>query len=453
MESTTQKKKIVILGGGFGGLKCAFLLDEQLKSSELFGSYELILADKNPYHTYTPMIYKAAAISENSISRTALQKAIAVPLSIIFQNKSVAVMQKTVTGIDVLNGDIHFQDGGVLKYDYLILALGSETNYFNIPGLKENSLQLKSFDDALAIRNAIWSQVKNRPSPVNELKIIIGGAGITGVELAGEIQLWLRQLKKTSEKFAAKVKFHEAEPHTESPRGFSGARVKIVEAMPTILPGFNEKIIKKVAGRLKKIGVDLLTNEFIEKAEPCKITLKSKKVLDYDVLIWTGGVKPVSLVNGLPLQKEERGRVKVINEMACLPQSDALKLYGKIYGLGDAVCFYNSKTNLPIPQLAQTAIEQAKIVSHNVMEDIKLTEGLIQKLHYKNYAPPESFPYIIPVGGKYAAVKLGPFIISGFLGWVLKELVELYYLIFNVLPARKAVKMWLEGLSIFIKND
>lgn len=432
------KKKIVILGGGFGGLKAAFLLSKKLTAADLLDKYELILVDKNSYHTYYPTLYEIATTSKNLASEIKLKEITTFSFTEIFENKPVSFLQKTVSELDLIEGDIHFFDGGKLGFDYLILALGSETNYFDIPGLKENSFALKSFLDAIRIRDEIWNKIESNQSK-SQLKIVIGGGGSTGVELAGEIKSWLCQLEKEFKECLVSL--------------------KIIEAGPTILPGFNEKIINKVTQRLRKIGVEIALNEAIEKVDKSnavgqgKIILKSGRIENFDILIWTGGTKAVSLMAALPLKKEKRGRAEVAGQMECLPQSEDLKLYGKIYGLGDSICFYNPETNRPIPQIAEAAIEQGKIAAHNIMEEIFVNEGFKKQARIKKYIPQKEYAYIIPIGGKYAVAKVGPIVFSGLGGWILKGLVELYYLLWNVLPPSQAIKIWLKGLKIFIQND
>ncbi len=431
-----EKKKIVILGAGFGGIKTAFLLCSKLKKIKLLDKYEINLVDRNAYHTYAPTLYEIATTSKDLANQVQLREIVTFNLKEIFEGKDINLLQKVITDIDLAEGDIHFApslagQAEKLKFDYLVIALGSETNYYGIPGLQENSLTLKSFKDALMIRDAIWEKVD---SGEKELKIVVGGGGSTGVELAGEIKSWLCQLD-------------EELKHCQ-------ASVKIIEGRETVLSGFDQRIVKKVMKRLKKIGVELLLNELIEKVEPKKITLKSKQVVDFDIFIWTGGVKASSIANALPLKKEEKKQqVQVADQMECLPQTSDLKLYGKIYGLGDAVCFYNPETNRPVPKVAEAAINQAYVIAHNLIEDIKVSEGLSKQAEHKKYHPEKEFPYVIPVGGKYAVAKVGNLVISGFFGWVLKGLVEIYYLLLNVLPPFQAFKIWLKGLRIFARND
>src|SRR3989338_3072215 len=130
-----NKKKIVILGAGFGGIKAAFEICKKLKKNRLEDKYKLILIDKNSYHTYTPILYEIATISKNLANQINLKKLAAFPLPEIFRGEKITLLQKTVSELDLIGGDIHFSGGERLKFDYLILALGSEISYFNIPGL------------------------------------------------------------------------------------------------------------------------------------------------------------------------------------------------------------------------------------------------------------------------------------------------------------------------------
>ena len=417
-------KKIVILGGGFGGIKAAFALHKKLKRLRLLDRYEIILVDKNSYHTYTPTLYEVATTSKNTANQVRLQQIVTFPLKKILGGKKITIIQATVTNVDLAEGDIHFQNKDKLKFDYLILALGSEVNYFNIPGLKENSFALKSFQDAIRLRDAIWNKVDGHDNR-KEIQIVIGGGGSTGVELSGEIQEWLGELKK--------------------PFPNRKVSVSIVEASPSIMLGFPESVVKKIEGRLKKFGTEIIAGEPISKALPDKVVLKSGREVPYDILIWTGGVKASSILSNVPVKKEARGRVEVTGKMECLPQSEDLKIASKIYGLGDAICFYDPVSGKPMPGVARAALSHANVVAHNIWCD------LMENSEHRAYKA-KTYPYVVPVGGKWAVAKVGSVIISGFWGWILKELVEINYLI-SIMPFWKALKIWLSSMWIFIKND
>lgn len=425
MNNLERKPCIVILGAGFGGLHAAQALSKKIKSSGI--NCDFFLIDRNGYHTYTPLLYEAATTSKETANYLEIKKLVAYSIP-GFIDRRINFLQKEVRSLDLVGGDIHFNDGEKMKFDYLVLAPGSETNYFNIPGMAEYSLPLKTFLDSLKIRDKILDLVDSGKS---DIKIVIGGAGSSGVELAGEIQEWICKLKEEGRKCEAKV--------------------SLIEGAPTILPGFPEKIVKLAEKRLKKLGVETITNEIIEKADTSKIILKSRREIPFDVLIWTGGVKAASILSTMPLKLEKRGRAEVIGEMECLPQSPDLKLYGKIYGIGDAICFYDEKSGKPMPGVARAAISQANIVANNIIEHIKKSKNSNYQLQITNYRPHE-YPYIIPIGGKWAIAKLGPIVFAGFLGWILKGLVELNYLL-SIMPFWKAIQLWLRGLWTFIKND
>lgn len=432
-SSVLEKKRITVLGAGFGGLKAAWDIGRNLKKLGLEDRYEIILIDRNSYHTYYPTLYEVATTSKNLANQIDLKKIVTIPLAEIFENKPVRVVQEKISELDLLEGDIHSESGKKYGFDYLVLALGTEVNYFDIPGLEENSISLKSFIDAVQIRDTVWNLIEGAPKE-KRFNIVVGGAGSTGVELAGELKSWLCQL--SDEKTA-----------------LCNINLQLVQATPTVLPGFHPRIIDKVTKRLNSIGVEILAGEGIQKVEKNQIHLSGGRLLPFDVLIWTGGVKAASLMGSLPIKKEPRGRAEVSGAMFCLPQTPDLELAGKIYGIGDSVCVYDPKTGKPIPQIAEAAIEQGKIAAHNIIEDIKFAEKLSEKPRHRIFQPRSEYPYVIPVGAKYAVAKIGPFIVCGFPGWILKGLIELYYLILNVLPVRKALSMWFLGLKIFIQND
>lgn len=420
---TMPDNKIVILGAGFGGLTAAIELGKLVKSGRL--EADIILVDKNPYHTYTPTLYEAAATSKDVANYLNLKSIVTMPIDKIIKDLPIKFINDEVIRIETdRSASLYLKDGGVLTYEYLILALGSETNYFDIPGLKENSLQLKNVYDAFEIRDAAWSAATCGEG--QQINVIVGGGGSTGVELASELKVWLRGLE---EEYKCRV------------------NIKIVEANSTVLKGFSPKIIASVTKRLKKIGVELLTEKIIthvsgEDEEPKIIKTRDGDEIPYDVLVWTGGVTANRLIQKTSL-KLEHGRAEVGGGMTCFTQTEDLLISKKMFAVGDIVCIKDKEGN-PVPMVARAAIDQAKVAAKNISRDIN------QKSHveYK----PHKYPYIIAVGGKFAVAKLGPFVIKGFTAWLLKGLVELNYL-FSIMPKLKALRIWLKGFFIFMRND
>lgn len=420
-------KNIVILGAGFGGLRATFALTKILKRLKLRNAYRIILVDRNAYHTYTPTLYEVATTSKETANYCDLKNIVTFDVEKVIPPE-VSFIKAEVGNVDLVEGDIHLQGHQPIKFHYLLIALGSEANDFGISGVKKYGFQFKTFLDALKIRDAVLEADATAKKP---FRIVIGGGGSTGVELAGEIQEWLC--------------------HFDGSDKICQALVTIVDSAPSVLGPFPQKIQKTVTARLKKLGTEIINNERIEKVRPKEVILKSGRLLPADIFIWAGGVKAPYILGQMPLKIEARGRIEVVENLECLPQTPDLELYGKIYGIGDSICFYDPRSGQPIPQVARAAISQANIAAHNICEDIKVEEILVEKAKHKIYRPME-YPYIIPVGGKYAVAKFGPFVIAGFLGWILKGLVELNYLI-SIMPIWRAISIWFKGLKIFIQND
>lgn len=394
-------------------MRAALLLGK--KSRELHRrGYQITIIDKNRYHTYTPLLYEISTTSKAIANYLDLKSVTTYPVEGVLLGSSIEFIEDLVTNIDVGRKKIEFTNHETIDYEYLILALGSETNFFDIPGLKENALELKDFMDALKVRDAIWGKIESAEND-DVVDIVIGGAGSTGVELAGEIQEWIAQLKREGYR--------------------CGTNVTLIDAGSTVLNGFLPKVIKRASKRLKRLGANILVGERIIKIEDGQVYLEDTSAIHYDVLIWTGGVKANALADRLPIEKDKQSRIEATNEML---------VTRKIYGIGDVVCVHD-EDGKPAPMVARAAINQGTIAVKNILREIR---GEKPNLKYK----PRKYPYIIPVGGKYAVCKIGPLVIAGFLGWILKGLVELNYL-FSIMPNTKALKIWLKGLKLFIQND
>jgi len=423
-----KSKKIIILGAGFGGLRAVIFVAKKIRSLGLLKRYDIILVDRNEHHTYTPLLYEAATTSKETANLAKLHSVTTHSIWSLIENLPITFVHGEVQTLDVMGGTIRLHDGHVLKYNHLIIALGSETNYFNIKGLQEYSLPLKSFKDAIKIRDAVWNLAMGGQ---HNIQILLGGGGSTGVELAAELISWCGELNQDFPKCRIKV--------------------KIIEAGPTILGGLSPKVIDCVRRRLHALGVEIITKAKIIEATKDRVLLENGTVVSFDLLVWAGGVKAPGILSKLPLQVEPRGRLITTNKMECLSQAQIPKLHSKIYALGDSVYLSDPKTERPIPAVARAAIEQAKIAACNILEDIKLENGLAKEPLYREYKS-QDYPYITPVGGKYAVAKIGSFVIAGFFGWFLKGLIELHYLL-SIMPPLRALGVWLKGLKIFIQND
>lgn len=388
-------KNIVILGAGFGGLQAALRLSKKLKKHDLWEKYSVTLIDKNPFHIFTPLLYEIAATSPEIASNLKLQDLVSFPIDSLVSYRRIEFINDEVAGIDAAQKKIRLSRSE-MDFEYLVIALGAEVNYFDIPGLKENALVLKTFGNALKIRDKIHEKERAR--------VVIGGGGPTGVELGGEIKSW-----------------------------DIGAEVMIVESTPRILAAMDERTSKKAEERLKKLGVSIITGTKITKVGSEAVLLSNGEKKDYDALIWTGGVKANSIV-------EER-----------IEAPTTMNVRDNVYAIGDISAVFDPKTKKPAPGMARPAIREGQIAAENIFQKILLNEKITERPKFREYKH-RHYPYITPVGGKYAIAKIGPFIISGLPAWIFKGLTELNYFI-SIMPLLQALKIWLKGFIIFVKND
>ncbi len=422
-----SKKSIAILGGGFGGVAAALSLGKKIKHSGLGGKYNVFLINERSYQTFYPLLYEVATTSKETAALLALEDVVNYKLEDMVKNLPVVFVQGKASGIDFDNKTIASTDG-IIPFDYMIFSLGSETNFFGIPNMEKYALTLKSFRDAVSIRDAVWNLAMEGS---DKIKIVIGGGGSSGVELAGELREWSEELKDS---------FRNAE-----------LEVKIVEAAPTILPGFHWKIIYLAKQRLLSLGVKIINGKPIKEVRPGNILLSDGEKIPFDVLIWTGGVKANSLIKNMPFKKDLKGRLEANASLECQPASPDLMPLPAVYVIGDSACFYEPKTGKPIPGVARVAIEQGRIAAHNIFETIKAEEKNSKIIRHLVYNPID-YPSVTPAGGKFVIARIGPFVFKGLKAWIFKGLVELNYLI-SIMPFRKAVQTWLYGLYIFGKND
>lgn len=405
------KKSVVVLGAGFGGLRAAMDIAKELRRLKLLDKYEIVLVDRNDCHVYIPLLYKVATSPEPQHETNCTYD-----ITSLVQSLPIRFLKAEITSLDLPNGDVHLATGEELRADYLLIALGSETNYFGIPGLKENALQLKTLESAKQVRAAIQKAFAKGGT----INIVAGGAGPNGIELASGIREWANRAEK------------------ENPN--LHVSVSIVEALPSIMNGLDARAAKIATERLKKLGVAVMLNAKITGVSANEIGVADGSPIPFDVFIWTGGVKTPETLTELPIAKDQRGRPLTKSDMACVPGTPDLKLAPMVYGLGDSVCFMNPKTGKPVPAVAHVAMLEGRIAAHNVIEEIKHAEFSSHNLLPIVYRPGD-YPYVIPIGECWAVAKIGPIVFAGWFGWAFERIVELNYLITIMSPAR-AWKAW-----------
>jgi NADH dehydrogenase len=412
-----DKKNVVILGAGFGGLRAAMDIAKSLKQLQLLDKYQVTLIDRNDCHIFIPLLYKVAASP-----RPEHEDNCSYDISTLIKNLPINFIQAEITSPDITKGDITLKDGRTIHADYLVIALGSETNYFGIEGLKEHALQLKTLETALQVRTAVAEAFAKG----GDVRIVTGGGGPNGLELAGELKLWANMAEKENPKLHVTV--------------------SIVEAMPTILTGFDKDIIKIAMKRLARLNVVVMTGMKISSVTENTIMTGDAATphppIPFDVFIWTGGTKTPDLLTTVPLKKEPRGKPLAQHGMECLPGTPDLKLAPMVYAIGDNVCFMNDKTQKPVPAVAHAAMSEGIIAAHNLVEEIKKAETSSYLPKPQIYSPDSlTYSYVIPIGEPWAVAKIGPIIISGWLGWEAARFIELNYLK-TIMSLGNSLKAW-----------
>lgn len=410
-----QKKQIIVAGAGFGGISAALALAKNA-SRDFCQKIEITVVDRFHHQLFTPALYEISSLPRANATDQELRGIMLLPIPLILKNKPVAFVCDEIIGFDAENQTITLKNKGKIGFDYIIFALGSETNYFNIPGLADHSFPLKRFDDAIRLRNTIEGAVKTK----DHVKIAVGGAGASGVEIAAEFINFVCRLK---EKNGVKKCSNE---------------FVLIEAAPDILPGLETKVVLRVRKRLEELGIRIKPNSIISSVDEKTIFFKNGESELYDVFIWTGGVQGPKILKDFGLPLSPKGSLRVNSYLQ-------VEGYEKIFAVGDNSSLDNQKTGKPLTWTVPVAEIEGKIAAKNIILSIK-------ELPLKRFTPWKKYPNVLAVGKKYAVADLVYLRWSGLWGWIVKNLVELRYLV-SILPIKEAFFLWLRSLKIFSSND
>ncbi|GHU71692.1 NADH dehydrogenase [Spirochaetia bacterium] len=394
-------KNIVILGGGYGGIAAAKKLAKRYKQQP---DVTITLIDKHPFHTLMTELHEVAGhrVEPDSVR---------VPYAKIFGASKVKVQLDTIATIDFAKNQLASATR-TYNYDYLVLGSGAEPNFFGIPGIKENSFTLWSFDDAMKLRYHIDDIFEKAVAEQDRIKrqqmlsFVVAGAGFTGIEMAGELMEWLDTM-------CAKWLVPKSE-----------VRIIVVEALNSILPILEEDLRDKVEFYMKKHGAELLTGTAITGAEPGVVKLKDGSTLETSTFIWTAGVDGNTWADGLGLsngpfgktppegKRNRRGRLLINDEMRSVD-------YPNVFPVGDNIWFIENEK--PLPQIVETAVQTGQTAAYNIIADI---DGVEAKKFKSNF-----HGFMVSVGGKYAVSNAMGIKLSGIFAQFMKHFVNLHYLI------------------------
>jgi NADH:ubiquinone reductase (H+-translocating) len=361
-----KKQKVVIVGGGFGGVKTALELCKQ-------NAFDVTLISDLDHMRYYPSLYRTATGKSREISW--------LPLEGAFHGTSKPnIVHATAEFIDRAQKVVKTKDGKEYAYDYLVLSLGVVTNYFNIPGLQEYSFGIKTLEDAEEFKTHLHEQIITQKKP--DLNYVIAGGGPTGVELAGVLGDYINYI---------------CDKHGIKRRS---VHVDLVEGAPRLLIRMPKSVSRRVQKQLRKKGVRLYLNARVEGESADELTVNGKPIRSHTV-VWTAGVtnNPFFASNNFQLSSTRKVRV-----------DQYLMAEPSIFVIGD-----NADT--PYSGMAQTAIYDASYVAR------ALTDIVINKQAPKPYVAKKPI-YVLPAGADWAAVVWGRMHYYGAIGSLLHKAAE-----------------------------
>jgi NADH dehydrogenase len=377
-------RRVVIVGGGFGGLSCARALDGS--------GANVLLLDRHNYHLFTPLLYQVA---------TALldPSDIAYPLRRAFRKSgNVRFRQATVTGIDLDKRAITTHIGDEIEYDTLVLATGGTNNYFGNTPVAEHSIGLKSLPEALRLRNHVLScleeaeQTRDEDERKKWLTFVVVGGGPTGVEYAGALDELLDLVLGFDYPTLKR----------------SDARIVLLEGLDRLLAAFHPRLGTYAEQTLVDFGIEVRTGSLVEKADDDTVTLRDGETIPAKTVVWSAGVRPIDPLNDAP--RSERSKRLDADEFRRLRGRD------NVYVIGDAAAVQTATGELPM--LSPPAMQEGRYVARAIKH------GRAQKpFHYLDKGT------MATIGRHAAVADVRGFKLKGLLGWLAWLFVHIYYLI------------------------
>jgi len=379
-------KRVVVVGGGYGGLRAI----EGLEKNE---SIEITLIDLNPYHYMQTEAY--AYIAGKSDVHD-----IAIDLQSWCEGfERVKFVQDKVEFIDFQKRKV-FCKTQQIAYDYVVIGVGARTNFFSfIEGLRDHSYGVKFLSKAYGFKKdfeqILYEKLNAKRSQTqSEVNIAVGGAGLSGVEVAAEMAHVLKEYSKTIGSRSDEINIY------------------LIDASETILPGSSSYLINNTTKRLKKLGVKILTNAFISKVDKGVISFKEGENLNYSFMVFTGGIKAAPLCETIECEKNRIGQLIVDEHLN-------IKGYKDAFAIGDCIEIKDKDEKLlpPTAQIAERSAEYTAkaILSHIQNAELKPFDASVMGI-------------FVALGGKYAVGELFNFVkVSGYKAYLLKKAITYAY--------------------------
>ncbi len=389
------RPQVVVVGGGFAGIEAVRSLQKKHVRCDI------TLVSKSDTFEYYPALYKLVT--------GALAIEASVPLRDIHGFSRIKLVKGTFSSVDNARQVIVLEDKQEVAYDYLVLALGSETNYFNIPGLPDLSYSFKSVKEAFRLKKHFCEVMGvaldlPRDEAVAKLHTVVVGGGPSGVELAGDLMHYLRELASVS--------------GVES----SYVTVDLIESGPRILPMMSEKVSRIAEARLRKMKVNIYTNRAVTSQDISEVTMGNMN-FNTNTVIWTAGTRINTAYHGVPnVTFSDRGRV-IVDQYFALPSDN------RIFVIGDGAA-------TPYSGLAQTAIHDGAYIGRHIARIIRGTLT----------APynPRKVSFVIPIGSLWAMFIFRSLVFRGIIPWLLRTFVDLKYLM-SIVPIGHVIRVIQKG--------
>ncbi len=381
MEKTSLKPRVVILGAGFGGLTAAKAMAD---------TAHVTVVDRHNFQTFLPLLYQVstAGLAADHVAH---------PIRGALRKSGVQFRMGSPISVDHKNKTIKLDSSEVLAFDQLIVALGSVTADFSIPGVAQYALGMKSVSEALAIRAEVMRRFEDlcRFEDDTSFSISVVGGGPTGVEMAGAFAELVRGPLKNDQAHAA-----------------AHIRINLIEAGPRVLPMFSEKLSARAKKDLEKLGVNVLLNTAVAELKPRSIIVKDGSEIASEVTIWAAGVKgePAGGLLNLPL----------VSTRIDVDESLQVKNYPGIFAIGDISGFVG-KDGRFLPMVAPVAMQQGRFIAKQIK---RLADGKAL----------EAFKYIdkgsmATIGRHKAVVEVKSFRMAGIPAWYAWLWLHLFYLV------------------------
>jgi len=419
------KKRILVLGGGFAGVDCTRKLESYFHSDY---DIEITLVSDDNFLLFTPMLPQIVA-------GTVAPRHIVMPLRALC--KKARIYESVVRDIDPVQQHVTLEGtpekiGVRIHYDYLVIALGSKTNFFGLRNVEKYSFTMKTLADAISLRNRLidmLEQAENEKNPkIKErlLTFVIVGGGFAGVETAGEINDFL----------------HDAVSYYHNTKK-EDIHVILVEAVSTILQGFNKRLTEYAHNKLEKNGIKIVLenavtsfdgkNVILNKLSKPSVGIDSKNIINSHTLVWTAGVTPVEIIQN-SIFKVKNGKI-IVNEFLEIPN------HSGVFAIGDCSQF-DDEVNNKFPPTAQLAEAHAKLVAYNIKQAIENKEKKKFEYNWKGQSA---------IIGKHSGIaEVMGMKITGFWAWILWR----NYYLTKMPNIEKRIRVWLDwNIDLFSRID